>query len=165
MVMDGSAKRTAVLGMLLAFALILGYVESLLPFTFGIPGVKLGLANLAVLLTLCLAGVKEAFLIDLLRIIVSGFLFGSLYSLLYSLAGGMLSFCAMCAAKRTKYLGTTGVSIAGGVFHNVGQLAMAAFVVETKGIFYYLPALLVSGVLTGFLIGLVTEQVLCRIRR
>lgn len=150
--------------MLLAFALILGYVETLIPFSFGIPGIKLGLANLAVLLALCLIGTKEAFLIDVLRIVLSGFLFGNMYSILYSLAGGLLSFFVMYLAKKTHRLGIPGVSVSGGIFHNIGQLAVAAFVVETKGIFYYLPPLLISGVVTGLLIGIVSDQVLYRIR-
>ena len=86
--------------MVLAFALILGYIESLIPFSFGIPGIKLGLANLAVLITLYRSGVKEAILVDLLRIVLSGFLFGNLYSILYSLSGGMLSFSAMRSEER-----------------------------------------------------------------
>ncbi|WWR14494.1 Gx transporter family protein [Lachnospiraceae bacterium JLR.KK008] len=163
--MRSHSEKTAALGVLLAFALILGYVETLIPFSFGVPGMKLGLANLAVVLTLYLSGVKEAFWIDILRIVLSGFLFGSMYSLLYSLAGGMLSFAAMAFAKKTGGFGVCGVSMAGGVFHNIGQLAVAAFVVETKGIFYYLPPLLVSGTVTGMLTGIISGQTLRRIRR
>lgn len=151
------------LGMMLAFALVLAYVESLLPFTFGIPGVKLGLANLAVVLTLYRAGARQAFLVSMLRIVLSGFLFGNLYGILYSLAGGLLSFQAMYLAKKTKCFSLSGVSIAGGVFHNIGQIAVAAFVVETKGLYYYLPFLLAAGVATGFLIGMVSGQVLRRL--
>ena len=125
--------------MVLAFALILGYIESLIPFSFGIPGIKLGLANLAVLITLYRSGVKEAILVDLLRIVLSGFLFGNLYSILYSLAGGMLSFAAMVFARKTRRLSIYGVSITGGIFHNIGQIGVAAFVVETKGLYYYMP--------------------------
>lgn len=163
---SSSAKETAYLGMMLAFALILGYVESLLPLSFGIPGVKLGLPNLAVVLLLYRAGVRRAFWVDLLRILLNGFLFGNLYGILYSLAGGLLSFFVMAAAKGTKRFpfgfSVTGVSIAGGVFHNVGQIAVAAFVVETAGLYYYLPPLLAAGVGTGFLIGLVSERILIR---
>lgn len=149
--------------MFLAFALILGYVEMLIPISFGIPGMKLGLANLAVLLALYRFGIKEAFLIDILRIVLSGFLFGNLYGILYSLAGGILSFLIMTLAKKTGRFGMSGVSMAGGVFHNIGQLAVAALVVETKGIFYYLPPLLVAGVITGFLIGMLAQQIWNRI--
>ena len=108
-------RHPAFLGMVLAFALILGYIESLIPFSFGIPGIKLGLANLAVLITLYRSGVKEAILVDLLRIVLSGFLFGNLYSILYSLAGGMLSFAAMVFARKTRRLSIYGVSITGGI--------------------------------------------------
>ena len=163
--MRSHSEKTAALGVLLAFALILGYVETLIPVSFGVPGMKLGLANLAVVLTLYLSGVKESFWIDILRIVLSGFLFGSMYSLLYSLAGGMLSFAAMAFAKKTGGFGVCGVSMTGGVFHNIGQLAVAAFVVETKGIFYYLPPLLVSGTVTGMLTGIISGQTLRRIRR
>lgn len=158
-----NGRHPAYQGMLLAFALILGYVETLIPFSFGIPGIKLGLANLAVLLALYLTGAKEAFCLDVLRIVLSGFLFGNMYSILYSLAGGIVSFAAMCIVKKAKLFGISGVSMTGGIFHNIGQLMVAAFVVETKGIFYYLPPLLAAGVVTGFLIGAVSVQILGRL--
>ncbi len=148
--------------MFLAFALILSYVEALLPFSFGIPGIKLGLANLAVLLVLYRLGIKEAFLTDILRIILNGFLFGNLYSIIYSMAGGILSFFVMVMLKKTKRFSVIGVSMAGGVFHNIGQLFVAAFVVETIGIFYYIPPLLTAGIVTGLLIGLLSQQILDR---
>lgn len=156
---QGSAARAAYLGMMLAFALILGYAESLLPLSFAIPGIKLGLPNLAVLLVLYRSGTKNAFIIAVLRIALSGFLFGSLYSILYSLAGGLVSFLMMICMKKTGRFGISGVSLAGGVTHNIGQLAVAAFVVETGGLFYYLPPLLVAGVVTGLLNGIVAGQI------
>jgi len=155
-----SSAGTAALGMLLAFALVLGYVETLLPFSLGIPGAKLGLANLAVLLALYMIGGRAAFLLNVLRIVLNGFLFGNLYGILYSLAGGVFSFCAMVTAKRFGRFGIPGVSICGGIFHNMGQLVVAAFVVETGGLFYYVPALLIAGVATGMAIGIVAGQVL-----
>lgn len=162
--MDEQTKRTARLGLFLAFALILGYVEALLPLPVGIPGIKLGLANLAVLLALYRMGAKAAFMTDVLRIILNGFLFGSLYGILYSMAGGILSFCVMAGLKKTGYFGILGVSMAGGVSHNIGQLLVAAFVVETVGIFYYIAPLLIAGVVTGCLIGILTEQLMRRVR-
>lgn len=162
--MDEQTKRTARLGLFLAFALILGYVEALLPLPVGIPGIKLGLANLAVLLALYRMGAKAAFMTDVLRIILNGFLFGSLYGILYSMAGGILSFCVMAGLKKTGRFGILGVSMAGGVSHNIGQLLVAAFVVETVGIFYYIAPLLIAGVLTGCLIGILTEQLMRRVR-
>ncbi len=153
-------KKPAYMGLLLTFSLILSYVETLLPMPFALPGMKLGLGNLAVLLTLYLAGGREAFLLNLLRILLSGFLFGSLYGILYSMAGAALSFLAMLAAKGTGRFGVAGVSMAGGVFHNVGQLLAAALIVRTKGLFWYLPPLLLSGVVTGFLIGAAGRETL-----
>lgn len=162
--MDHQGKNSPIstvagMGMLLAFALILSYVESLIPFSFGIPGIKLGLANLAVVVGLYLIGTKEAFLIDFMRILLVGFLFGNLYSILYSLAGGMVSFLVMALCKRLNAFSVKGVSMAGGVSHNVSQLAVAALVVETGSVIYYFPALLVAGLVTGFLIGVIAEQV------
>ena len=152
--------KTAYMGLLLAFALILSYVESLIPFFFGIPGMKLGLANLAVLLTMILLGVREALMINIGRIIISSFLFGNMFMILYSLAGGIFSFLVMIGMKKSKKFSIAGISMGGGVFHNVGQLLVAFAVVETKSIFYYLPVLLAAGVGTGFLNGVIVMTVL-----
>lgn len=153
-------KKIVDLGLLLAAALILSYIESLIPFGFGIPGIKLGLANLAVLLCLYQWGAREAIILNIMRILLAGFLFGNLYSILYSLVGGFFSFFVMWMAKRLNRLTMTGVSVLGGVFHNIGQLLVAAFVVETAGVFYFIPYLLLSGVLTGLLIGFVAGLIL-----
>lgn len=150
-------KKIVNLGLLLAVALILSYVESLIPFGFGIPGIKLGLANLAVLLCLYCMSTKEAVILNVMRILLAGFLFGNLYSIIYSLAGGAFSFLVMWLAKRIKIFTINGVSVLGGVCHNLGQILIAAFVVETAGVFYYIPYLLVAGVLTGWLIGFITK--------
>ena len=152
-----NTKKLVNLGLLLAVALILSYVESLIPFGFGIPGIKLGLANLAVLLCLYCMGTKEAIIINVMRILLAGFLFGNLYSIIYSLAGGVTSFVIMWLAKRMKIFTINGISVLGGVSHNLGQILIAAFVVETAGVFYYIPYLIVAGVLTGWLIGFITK--------
>lgn len=151
--------KTAYMGVFLAFALILSYVESLIPFYFGIPGVKLGLANLAIVLALFLYGTKEAFLLNVLRVLLSGFLFGNLFVILYSLAGAVASFCVMVLMKKTKQFGIVGVSILGGIAHNVGQIVIAVFVTRTIGVYFYLPVLLISGALTGFAVGVAALQV------
>lgn len=158
-------KQTAFMGVFLAFALILSYVESLVPFYFGIPGIKLGLANLAVLLALYVYGIKEAFILDIVRVLLAGFMFGNLFMIMYSMAGAMLSFLVMCLLKRTKNLSIAGVSVSGGVFHNIGQILVAVFVTKTSGVFFYLPALLLSGVVTGFVTGAVSAQVVKYIKR
>lgn len=151
-------KRTVELGFLLAAALILSYVESLIPFTFGIPGIKLGLPNLIVLLLLyggqsSAKGAREALLVNGLRIVLSGFLFSNLYAILYALAGAVFSFTAMLSAKKCRCFSMAGVSVLGGVFHNVGQTVAAMIVVETFAVMYYLPILIVAGVVTGAVLG------------
>lgn len=153
----------AFFGVFLALALILSYVESLIPFYFGIPGVKLGLTNLVIVLMLYLCGTGEALLLSCARVLLSGFLFGNMYSILYSLAGGMFSLLIMAFAKRTGKFSLIGVSIAGGIFHNVGQILVAMVTVESISIVYYMPVLLVSGVITGCLIGIAATEVLKRL--
>ena len=125
------------MGVFLALALICSYVESLIPISFGIPGVKLGLTNIVVVLMLYCIGAKEALAVSVCRIVLAGFLFGNLFSILYSLAGGLLSFLIMWAVKRTGKLGILPVSVCGGIFHNIGQLAVAALVVENYNVFYF----------------------------
>lgn len=156
-------NKVAYLGVFLALALICSYVESLIPFYFGIPGVKLGLTNVVVVLMLYCVGTKEALAISVLRIVLAGFLFGNMFSILYSLAGGLLSFLIMVLLKRTGKLGVLPVSVSGGVSHNVGQLVVAAAVVENYNIFYYMPVLLIAGIITGFLIGVAAQEMILRI--
>ncbi|MDD2973150.1 MAG: Gx transporter family protein [Lachnospiraceae bacterium] len=151
------------LGMMIAVAMILSYVESLVPFYFGAPGIKLGLANFVMVFMIYQQNAKEALLINFLRIILVGFLFGNMSSILYSLAGGLLSFIVMYLSKKMHIFGICGVSILGGISHNMGQLVVAMFVVRTFGVAYYLPVLLIGGLITGLLIGIVTEEILKRI--
>lgn len=151
------------MGLLTALALIASYVELLIPVLPGVPGVKLGLANLVILWALYSLRPAEALLINLMRILLVGFLFGSLSMILYSLAGAALSFACMYAAKRSNAFGMMGVSVIGGVTHNLGQLLVAMAVLETFSLIYYGPVLLVSGVATGFLIGIVTQEVKKRV--
>ncbi|MGI6069967.1 MAG: Gx transporter family protein [Blautia sp.] len=156
-------NKIAHMGLFCATAIVLGYVETLIPFSFGIPGVKLGLANLAVLLVLLVYTWKEAAVVSLVRILVIGFLFGNLFSILYSLAGAGLSLLVMTLLKRTGGFGQIGVSVAGGVCHNIGQLAVVLLLFQSWGYLYYLPVLLISGAATGFVIGTVVLQVEKRI--
>ena len=152
-------KRIANSAMLVALALIFSYVEVLIPFSFGIPGIKLGLANLVVVIGLFILKPSEVFGILLTRIILVAFLFGNMSSLIYSLSGGILSFCVMLLLKRCKGFSITGISIAGGISHNIGQLVVAAIVVEAVSVFYYMPVLMISGLVTGMLIGIVGQRV------
>lgn len=155
-------KKTAQLGLFLALALILAYVESLIPFSFGIPGIKLGLPNLVVVLLLCSEnigtdignGAREALFVNILRIILSGFLFSNLYTILYALAGALFSFTAMLVGRRMRCFSVIGVSVLGGVFHNIGQIIIAMLVVETVYISYYVPFLIAAGTVTGAVLGI-----------
>lgn len=180
-------RRTVELGFLLALALILSYVESLIPFSFGIPGIKLGLPNLIVLLLLygetedqtaeaedasrvstvkfLAKGEREALLVNGLRIVLSGFLFSNLYAIMYALAGAVFSFLAMLIARRTKRFSMAGVSMLGGVFHNIGQILVAMAVVETFAVVYYVPFLIVAGTVTGAVLGLVGMELRPYLRR
>lgn len=147
----------------MALALICSYVESLIPFYFGIPGVKLGLTNIVIVLLLYTVGTKEALAVSVLRIVLAGFLFGNMFSILYSLAGGLLSFLVMWILKRCNKFGVLPISVSGGIFHNLGQLVVAAFVVENYNIFYYMPVLLIAGIVTGLLIGVAAQEIMIRI--
>ena len=156
-------NRVAYFGVFTALALIFSYVESLIPIQLGIPGVKLGLANLIIVIALYKMRLSEVFLLSIVRILLSGFLFGNYFSILYSLAGGLLSLAVMALLKKTGDFSVMGISMAGGVFHNVGQLVVAMVVVETFSVGYYLPVLLVAGLVTGFLIGVAAGEMLKRL--
>lgn len=146
-------KKIARIGMFVAAAFVLSWLEAMLPLQVGIPGVKLGLSNIVVMLCLYSCSLKESFGVALLRIVLAGFTFGSLSTMLYSMAGGMLSFGVMAVLKRTGKFSVYGVSVAGGVCHNIGQILVALAVLHTTKLLYYLPALLLSGCLAGVLVG------------
>ena len=156
--------KAAYFGVFTALALIFSYVETLIPIHIGIPGGKLGLANLIVVIALYRMGVREAYVLSVVRVILAGFLFGNLFAILYSLAGGLLSLTVMVFLKKTEKFSVLGVSMAGAVFHNIGQLIMAAIVLESLSITYYLPVLMISGIVTGLLIGIVANEMLKRVR-
>ena len=157
-------RKVAIFGVFTALALIFSYVELLIPINFGIPGAKLGLANLMTVLVLYKMGIKEALALSVTRIILSGFMFGNLFGILYSLSGGLLSFLVMVLLKKSDRFSVAGVSIGGGTAHNIGQLLVAMVVVQTYQVGYSLPVLLVAGEVTGLLIGLVAKEVLKRIQ-
>lgn len=159
------SKNIAAYGLLIALAFILGYIESLIPIPFPVPGMKLGLANLVVLMALYIWGYKEAFVLSILRIILTGFTFGSLSTMMFSLAGGLLSFVLMALFKKSRLFSMTGVSVIGGVSHNIGQILVAIFVVNNIDIIYYLPILLITGSVTGAMIGILGSLVTQRVKR
>ena len=147
------------MGLLTALGLIIGYIEFLRPIPLGIPGVKPGFANIVIVWALYSLGPWEALMINGMRIFLSGFLFGNFSMILYSLAGAAVSFLCMCLAKKSGLFSMTGVSMIGGVMHNMGQLLVAMAVLETVSLVYYGPVLLAAGVITGLLIGIVTGEV------
>ena len=158
------AKKIARYGLLVALALVLSYAESLVPLSVAVPGVKLGLPNLVVIFALYRIGAKEAAVLSVLRVVLVSAMFGNAYSLWYSLAGAVLSLAVMSALKQTKFFGCTGVSVAGGVCHNLGQIAVAMLVLRSAGVAYYLPVLVFSGTLAGVAIGAVGAVMVKRIR-
>lgn len=156
-------RHIAYLGLCLALALICSYVEALLPVPIGIPGVKLGLTNVVIIGILYLSGTRDAVMISFARVLLAGFFFGNLYSILYSLAGAALSLLVMVLVKKTNGLHLVSVSAAGGIAHNVGQFLVAAVVVENYRILYYLPVLFLVGMATGVCIGIAAAGVLKRL--
>ena len=159
------SNRVALYGLLIALAFVLSYIETLFPVYLGARGVKLGLANLVTVIALYGLGIREAFAINLVRVILTGFTFGNMASILFGLAGAVLSLLLMALCKQFQLLDMTGISILGGVAHNIGQFLVAAFVTKTFGVFSYLPVLLIAGTVAGALIGLLGGLILKRISR
>lgn len=157
-------KRIVVLGLLVALAFVFSYLESLVPISIGIPGAKLGLANLVILVALYTLGARDAFLLSVIRIVLVGFTFTNVASMLYSLAGGVLSFAVMYLAKKIKSLSMVGVSVLGGIAHNIGQILVAMWAVETVSLVYYLPILMIVGIVAGVVIGLLSAMVIKRVK-
>ena len=158
-------KRIAFLGLFVALAFVLSYIEFMLPLNIGIPGAKIGIANLAVMVTLYTVGEKNAIALSIIRVILVGLTFGNISMMMYSLAGAALSLFAMLLARRIGKLSMTGVSVLGGVFHNVGQIIVAMLVLETKSLLYYLPFLIIVGTITGVVIGIVSSLITARVKK
>lgn len=148
-------SRIAAASMFAALAMIFSYIEFLIPFSVGIPGVKLGLPNLIIIIALYKMDIKYAFTINVVRILISGLLFTGAFGTVYSLAGGLLSLSVMWILKKTDLFSMIGVSMAGGVAHNMGQLLIASAIVSDLKMFLYFPILMFSGLISGILIGIV----------
>ena len=149
-------KKLANMAMLVALAMIFSYVESLIPINFGIPGMKLGVANLVTVTGLYFLELPEVFLVVVMRILLTGFLFGNGMSIIYSLAGGILSLIVMGILKKIKGFSSVGISVGGGVAHNIGQLSIAVILMENTKIYYYAPVLLLTGTIAGVMIGVLS---------
>lgn len=157
------AKKVSLYGILVSLAFIASYIEVLIPFNFHIPGMKLGLANIVVLAALYTGGAKAGITVSIIRIILVGLTFGNPYSAIYGLSGGVMSLAVMIALKKTDFFGVMGVSMAGGVAHNIGQLACAMILLKLPAVFTYLSYLMLVGTVTGALIGIIDEEVLKRL--
>lgn len=153
--MKNKSKTVAFAGICVALALILAYVEAMLPpLVASLPGIKMGLPNIVIVFLLYRRGPVTAGIVSLLRILLVGMLFGNGVSILYSFAGGVLSLAVMVLLRKLKIFSTVGVSVAGGVLHNVGQILTAAVLLDTAQLGYYLAVLAVSGTVAGIIIGL-----------
>ena len=159
------SKKVAMSGIFIALAMIFSYIEVLIPINLGIPGVKLGLANLVVVTALYTMGARSAFNISVIRVVMVAITFGNMSAMFYSLAGGLLSFAGMVLLKKIPRFSMIGVSVIGGILHNIGQIVVAALVVENLHVLFYLPVLLVAGTITGTLIGIISSRIVPRIEK
>lgn len=154
-------KKLTFLGILAALSIVLSFVETLLPPIYAaVPGIKIGLANIVSIFLIYKFTVRDTVLVTLVRVLTVALLFGNIMTLSYSLAGAFLSITAMLILKKTNSFSTVGVSIAGGVSHNLGQIIAAIIITSTIEIGYYMIILCISGILSGTLIGIVGALVI-----
>ena len=154
--MKNKIKQIAMMAILIALSFVLSYVDSLIVLPFGIPGIKLGIANIAIIYTLYKIGAKEATVVSILRLVLSSILFGSVLTFLYSLVGAVLSLSLMIILKKYTNLALITISISGAVLHNIGQIIVAVIVMATKEIVFYLPILIITGILSGIGVGILS---------
>jgi len=162
--MKNNTRKLTCLALTVSFAMVLSYIESRIPAFVAIPGIKVGLANIAVIFTLYKLGVKEAATVSVVRVLLISMLFGNPVSLIYSLTGAAFSFVAMLLLKRFTPLGEVAVSVCGGVMHNVGQITAAAILLDTNVVVYYLPFLMLSGTIAGIVVGVVAALLVKRVK-
>ena len=161
---SGRARRVATLGVLVSVAFVLSYIEAILPFTLGVPGIKLGLSHIVTVFALYRMRTWETVLVTLVRVALAALLFGSALSAIYSLVGAVVSLCVMLVLRRLPVFSEVGVSAAGGVSHNVGQIVCAAILMETAGLVWYLPVLLLAGCVCGVVVGCVASVIIRRVK-
>lgn len=158
-----STRRLALSAMLAALALIFSYVEALIPLPVPVPGIKLGIANLVIVMAIYKLGFRYAFTINCVRIAIAGLLFSGVFGMIYSFAGGVLSLLVMYLLQRTGWFSMVGVSMAGGVAHNLGQLITASLLVQSVRMMSYFSILLFSGLISGILIGVLASLIYRRL--
>ncbi|MBE6028246.1 MAG: Gx transporter family protein [Clostridiales bacterium] len=159
-----SASFIARVGLMAALALIFSYVEAIIPYNPGIPGIKLGIANVVTVVALYKFGAKDAAAVSVIRVVLAGLLFNGLFGMLYALAGALVSLTGMILLKKTGLFSVTGVSMAAGVLHNLGQLLVAAALIEDLRIFFYFPVLMFSGIAAGILVGIISSLMMRALR-
>ncbi|MBR7181781.1 MAG: Gx transporter family protein [Clostridia bacterium] len=159
------AKRVAFLSMSIALAMILSFVESLIPALVAIPGIKIGLPNLIIVFLLYRVGWKETVIVSIIRIVLVSVLFGNIQTMTFSIAGAVLSLLGMILLQKTNWFSTIAVSITGGILHNIGQIIAAVLWTQTAEIAYYLPVLLISGTVAGTVIGLLAGLLVKRLEK
>lgn len=161
--MRSQAERVAACAVMTALAMIVGYLEQLIPLPVPAPGIKLGLANVAVVAAMYLMGTRAAFAISMVRVLLSGAMFTGLSAMMYALAGALMSFCGMALIKRCRYFSIIGVSVAGALLHNAAQYALAAIIVRTAGLMSYLPMLMLAASVTGVIVGALANELVERL--
>lgn len=162
--MKNNTKKLTALALTISFAMVLSYIESRIPAFVAIPGIKIGLANIAVIFTLYKFGAKEAITVSIIRTLLVSLLFGSPISLIYSVVGAIFSLTSMMLIKKLTRLTEISVSVLGGVMHNVGQIATASFMLSTNVVIYYLPFLMLSGTVAGIAVGIISGILIKRIK-
>ncbi len=160
-----NTKKLTTLSLLIAVAMILSYIESLIPAFVSVPGVKLGLSNIATLFALYTLGAPSAIAVSLVRVVLSSLLFGNMAAFIFSLSGAVLALLFMITSKRLGVFSEIGVSVLGGVAHNAGQIIAAAFVMKNAGIVSYLAPLVISGTIAGVVIGVISGILVERIKK
>jgi heptaprenyl diphosphate synthase len=153
-------RRIALCGLLIAMMLVLGFVESRIPINAGIPGIKLGLSNGVLIFAVYMLDIPTAWLLMVLKVMLSGLLFGGFNTIMYALAGGVLSMLAMTLLSKVRGMHPITVSMVGGVMHNVGQVALAMILLHTQQLLYYMAVLILVGLICGALTGIVASSVM-----
>lgn len=160
---NSSVRKLTFLALTISFAMILSFVESRIPAFVAIPGIKVGLANIAVIFTLYKFGVKEALTVSLIRVVLVSMLFGNPQSFWFSLSGAVLSLTSMILLKKLLRAPEVAVSVSGGIMHNVGQIIAASIILGTNVVIYYLPFLLLSGTIAGVVVGVASATLIKKV--
>ena len=152
-------RRISTYAMNVALAFVFSYIAAIIPFNIGIPGVKPGFANIVILLTICMSDhIIDAYAIAIIRVILAGMTFGNMSTMIYAMAGTLFATTLMLTTKKTGLLSTTGISIIGGIAHNMGQLITAIIMLSTVSLIYYLPILIIAGMIAGIVTGIIAER-------